>query len=138
MMALLSPHVVRPRWARRRAETKRGSVVSEGERLGLLGPRDREVSIETISLAVSGVTETEERPDPVPEKKVINRLELRQKVRNSSGNFEILVMTRLPTFLHLTRILESLLIFVYEVIKASLKEDILGTTISVLLLLPVQ
>ena len=82
MMALLSPHVVRPRWARRRAETKRGSVVSEGERLGLLGPRDKEASIETISLAVSGVTETEERPSPVPEKsqEAINRLELRQKV----------------------------------------------------------
>ena len=82
MMALLSPRVVRPRWARRRDETMRGSVTSEGERLGLLGPRDKEVSIETISLAVSGVTETEERPSTERSQVAINRLELRQKVES--------------------------------------------------------
>ena len=82
MMALLSPHVARPRWARRSGQTK---LVSEGEHLGLLGPRDREASIETISLAVSGVTDREEeaeQPATGPEKRQManNRLELRQKV----------------------------------------------------------
>ena len=81
-MALLSPHVARPRWARRSGQTK---LVSEGEHLGLLGPRDREASIETISLAVSGITDREEeaeQPATGTEKRQLanNRLELRQKV----------------------------------------------------------
>ena len=79
-MALLSPNMARPRWARRSGQTK---LVSEGEHLGLLGPRDREASIETISLAVSGVTEREEEAEqPNTEKRQManNRLELRQKV----------------------------------------------------------
>ena len=82
MMALLSPHVARPRWARRSAETKLEEAVrSEGEHLGLLGARDKEVSIETISLAVSGVTETEENITSTENSQVVSsRLELRQKV----------------------------------------------------------
>ena len=113
MMALLSPHMARPRWARRSGETKLEEAVSEGEHLGLLGPRDKEVSIETISLAVSGATE--ENTSTKNSKVVNNRLELRQKVRNSfRGNFEIMIITCRPAFLSLTQILESPLIFVYE------------------------
>ena len=112
MMALLSPHMARPRWARRSGETKLEEAVSEGEHLGLLGPRDKEVSIETISLAVSGATE--ENTSTENSKVVNNRLELRQKVRNSFiGDYEILIITFDPHF-YLTQILESPLIFVYE------------------------
>ena len=110
MMALLSPHVARPRCARRSAETKLEEAVrSEGEHLGLLGARDKEVSIETISLAVSGVTETEENISNENSQVVNSRLELRQKVRNSLGNFALLlIMTCRPASLFLTQILESL------------------------------
>ena len=98
MMALLSPHMARPRWARRSGETKLEEAVrSEGEHLGLLGPRDKEVSIETISLAVSGVTV--ENTSTEKSQVVNNRLELRQKVRNSFiGDFEILIITLDPYF----------------------------------------
>ena len=98
MMALLSPHMARPRWARRSGETKLEEAVrSEGEHLGLLCPRDKEASIETISLAVSGVTE--ENTSTEKSQVVNNRLELRQKVRNSFiGDYEILIIAFDPHF----------------------------------------
>ena len=56
MMALISPHMSRPNWARRKekASTTDDSGGGGEEELGLLGAGDREASIETISLAVAG------------------------------------------------------------------------------------
>ena len=56
MMALISPHMSRPNWARRKEKASATDDSGGGgeEELGLLGAGDREASIETISLAVAG------------------------------------------------------------------------------------
>ena len=55
MMALISPHMSRPNWARKKEKASTTDDSGGGEEeLGLLGAVDREASIETISLAVAG------------------------------------------------------------------------------------